>query len=634
MKVELVAFTGGQDGTEFENRSIDEIIVGMARVSSSREINELFTNPHQLLRHCLLEQHWSIFDECNLTFKIETSRAMGRELLRHQLKPQEFCLSGDSLITFIMPSGQEAKKSISDLYNLSILDKKLHYAITNHSKKRILNCNIKTFDLETKAFTKSKIKNIFNNGKKHLYEITLLNGKKIKTTLEHKFLNKNYSFEDIKNICNVIIDIDYEVISFDTERVAVNGIELYKDKDVLLSLKNESIENKKGLQYIADKCNISTHCIKKWLKKYNISYTKKEVASMYPVWNKGKNGYKLKPRSLESRQKMSEQTPKGKFHHAYRGGGRNERSLIQTYISMKKHLIYEKYGEKCTKCNSNTNLQLHHIEEVTRNPYKAYDLNNIIPLCNICHKKTHELLSKIPYEKIYDLDNFDWKSVRPAEWKDNPFSFYGKKKTLKVKRPGKHTVYFDQVKNIKYIGVEETYDLEVENLNHNYVANGIVVHNSQRYAPVIQLENVELRKQSKNNRQSSTDIIKSKELNALVDDHNTETLKLYNLLLENGVARECARFILPETATTVLYLNGTVRVWLSVLNQRLHKTAQKEIRLIAEEIRDILIEKCPIISGMMFNFEDAYDIHVFERIVLEKYGLYNMIKENDFKKVK
>lgn len=240
MKVELVAFTGGAHGTEFEGRSIDEIIVGMARVSTSKENNELFADPHKLLRHCLLEQHWSIFDECNLTFKIETNRAMGRELLRHQLKPQEF---------------------------------------------------------------------------------------------------------------------------------------------------------------------------------------------------------------------------------------------------------------------------------------------------------------------------------------------------------------------------------------------------SQRYSAVTEFEEIELREQSKNNRQSSTELMDDHELDDLVKNHLKNTEILYKHLLSQGVARECARGILPEAAKTTLYLNGTVRVWLSVLNQRLHKTAQKEIRLIAEAIRDEFIKKCPIISKMMFNFEEAYDIHLFERIVLEKYGLFEQTKE-------
>jgi thymidylate synthase (FAD) len=62
---------------------LDELIVGQARVSTSRELNDLFDEPHKLLRHCILNQHWSIFELANLGFRVETSRAIGREILRH-----------------------------------------------------------------------------------------------------------------------------------------------------------------------------------------------------------------------------------------------------------------------------------------------------------------------------------------------------------------------------------------------------------------------------------------------------------------------------------------------------------------------------------------------------------------------
>lgn len=634
MKVELVAFTAGEHGTEFEGKSIDEIIVGMARVSSSREVNELFTEPEKLLRHCLLEQHWSVFATTNLTFKIETTRAIGRELLRHDLRPQEFCISGDSDIFFEKPSGQIFKKKIKDLYNLSVSEN-TEIPVTNFSKKRILNCFVKTFDLTTKTFTKSKISDIFYTGKKHLYEITLENGKKIKTTLEHKFLNEKYTFEDIKNICNVKIDKNNKVTSFVPSYIASNGQELYKNKEQLLKLKNESIENKQGLKYIAEKCNVSYHTIRKWLKIHDISFSKKEVSLYVDPWNKNKTGYKVKPRTSEQRKKMSEKTPKGRFHHSFKGGGRTERDLIQTYILSKKHLIYEKHGKRCNKCGVEDNLHMHHIEEVTRNPFRAYDIENILPLCKKCHHNVHLELSKIPYTKVYNLDTFDWSSVRPEEWRENPFSFFSKNKNKNPKnKSAKMTVYFSKVISIEYVGEEDSYDLEIENNNHNYVANGIVVHNSQRYSEVISIEEIELREQSKNNRQSSTVTLNNDELNNKVSQHIQKTQELYKELLENGVARECARFILPEAATTIMYFNGTIRVWLSVLNQRLHKTAQKEVMLLAELIRDEIIKKIPIISKMMFNFEDAYDCHIFERLVLEKYGVYDMIKQNNFKKVK
>lgn len=166
---------------------------------------------------------------------------------------------------------------------------------------------------------------------------------------------------------------------------------------------------------------------------------------------------------------------------------------------------------------------------------------------------------------------------------------------------------------------------------------------SQRYKSISEFEPIELRMQSKDNRQSSTEVFdpsiyyhaaSAPQASEVIQSHMEATRDLYGELLHAGVARECARMILPETTETVLILNGKIRDWITTLNQRLHKTAQKECRLVAEEIRDIFIEVCPVISKMLYNFEDAYECHILERVLLEKYGVYEQIKANGFKKIK
>lgn len=168
---------------------------------------------------------------------------------------------------------------------------------------------------------------------------------------------------------------------------------------------------------------------------------------------------------------------------------------------------------------------------------------------------------------------------------------------------------------------------------------------SQRYAEVVSFEEVELREQCKNNRQSSTevfnpditinDIVSEVTLDAktLVNNTIVNNQFIYNRLRENNVATEVARLILPECATTKIVFNGTLREWITTLNQRLHKTAQKETRLVCEAIRDYFIAECPIISKSLFNFEDAYEIHLLDRLVLEKFNVFNLVKNNNYKKL-
>ena len=159
---------------------------------------------------------------------------------------------------------------------------------------------------------------------------------------------------------------------------------------------------------------------------------------------------------------------------------------------------------------------------------------------------------------------------------------------------------------------------------------------SQRYSTVTELEPIELRKQAKSNRQSSEEIIEdegeyySHYTNRSID----RATEWYSELIDNGVARECARFVLPECTQTKLIINSRIREIITFLNARLHHTAQKEIRLVAQAIRDIFLTECPIISECLYNFSYAENIHILDRLILEKYNLFEQIKNNNFRALK
>lgn len=126
---------------------------------------------------------------------------------------------------------------------------------------------------------------------------------------------------------------------------------------------------------------------------------------------------------------------------------------------------------------------------------------------------------------------------------------------------------------------------------------------SQRYEDEISFQNFEIRKQAKKNRQSSTEEFDPIVWDTFSDVDLTASEQIENLLLNIretykelirvGVAKECARMILPECTTTILHLNGSLRTWLSFLNVRIHKDSQKEIRDIAKEVGNILDKEFP-----------------------------------------
>ena len=133
---------------------------------------------------------------------------------------------------------------------------------------------------------------------------------------------------------------------------------------------------------------------------------------------------------------------------------------------------------------------------------------------------------------------------------------------------------------------------------------------SQRYQDVNHLEHmfepVELRAQAEDNRQSSTEVINPKmyegdllfEDNAsgVIQTHFRNCHKLYNDLLEAGVAREQARMVLPLATTTKIQMTGSIRSWIHFLELRDDEHAQKEIQLIAKEIKRQLKAELPVIS--------------------------------------
>jgi thymidylate synthase (FAD) len=151
---------------------------------------------------------------------------------------------------------------------------------------------------------------------------------------------------------------------------------------------------------------------------------------------------------------------------------------------------------------------------------------------------------------------------------------------------------------------------------------------SQRYMEIERIESFELRKQASLNRQSSDCVIENPEVQQIANTAIEQAVKAYSQLLQAGVARECARMVLPESTETKLIMNGTVREWITTLNQRLHKTAQKEIREVAAAIAEELKRQCPIISRMLFEFEYANEIPIIDQLMLAKYGLREQVLKN------
>ena len=125
---------------------------------------------------------------------------------------------------------------------------------------------------------------------------------------------------------------------------------------------------------------------------------------------------------------------------------------------------------------------------------------------------------------------------------------------------------------------------------------------SQRYAKSNELGKIELpqlRRQDKKNRQNSIDDLDpfiQQKLEAQMITLFSSCQSLYNQMIEEGVAKECARMVLPLCTPTRIYMTGSCRSWIHYINLRSSHGTQKEHMDIANECRKVFIDQFPVVS--------------------------------------
>jgi len=126
---------------------------------------------------------------------------------------------------------------------------------------------------------------------------------------------------------------------------------------------------------------------------------------------------------------------------------------------------------------------------------------------------------------------------------------------------------------------------------------------SQRYADTNLLDTKidvpDLRSQDNKNRQNSIDDIpvsKKENLQSKIATHFADAMHLYNELIKEGIAKECARFVLPLATPTRIYMTGNVRSWIHYIDLRSANGTQKEHMDVAKGVKEIFIEQFPNVS--------------------------------------
>ena len=136
---------------------------------------------------------------------------------------------------------------------------------------------------------------------------------------------------------------------------------------------------------------------------------------------------------------------------------------------------------------------------------------------------------------------------------------------------------------------------------------------SQRYADSSLLSSniplPELRRQDTKNRQNSIDDIdefKVQKYQMLMQDYFSRGMELYQEMLTDGIAKECARFVLPLATPTRLYMAGSCRSWITYIALREKNGTQKEHMDIAKECKKIFAEQFPICTEALGGVENQW----------------------------
>jgi thymidylate synthase (FAD) len=334
---------------------------------------------------------------------------------------------------------------------------------------------------------------------------------------------------------------------------------------------------------MAELAGCSVEAIKKWVYQHGLTLNRRAPGfrrGMQP-WNLGHGGYRLQltEASRAARRAQDQRiTKRGPASNFWKGGVSSERVLIGAWTHQVAPQVHERFDYTCQRCGlrgSDSQLHAHHIVPVHADPGQAYELDNLVSLCQPCHIFLHQ----------HNLEASFAAALQPGR---NAESWSAKPRPQGRKLRA-HPL---TVTNVEYLGEQITYDLEVEEPWHNFVANGLVVHNSMRYTgericraarAELELEEVfYLRPVGDYSDRQGKKYHYSIEQRAIDLDLCRAAAERYRDLLTAGFAEEHARGILPFDYRQHFVVSFSLRAFLHFLDLRAKLDAQEEIRALCD----------------------------------------------------
>ena len=385
--------------------------------------------------------HLGCYEQVAITFSIggyPHSVAMQLRTHRVGITFDVQCLAGENLVTVKRAKkGNKSKKvTLAELYQKQQSGKKLPL--------------IRNLNEDRGYFDYVPIGEVFRNSQRNLYLVTLEDGKQLKCSMDHKiFTDKGWSrLEDLAVGDNVACNGESYVHGMRTSisETTLAARKFYSDKEWL----SDQLKSKTPIE-IANDLGCSYEVVKKYAYKFGLSW------KIRKDHNKGKklNLSHFTPEQIDQRRANALKSIK-QAHIKVAEEGHPSRKLddddpnrVYNWQKYKREDILKHHGNICVNCGATENLHCHHKVEVNEDISLAYELDNYEILCSSCHAKEHKCLK----------------------------------------------VHFVKIKSIEFLRTDVTYDIEVNAKHHNFVCEGVVVHNSQRYTGkrIVKVVNGELK---------------------------------------------------------------------------------------------------------------------------------------------
>ena len=506
-------------------------------IPATENISELILNPFTRIVRCgeedkndandwyavttnyrvIVENNWDLWlmwatdptphHEKRITAKFICDRGVSHELVRH--RTFSFCLSGDSVVM----SFNKKKWTIKQLYEWQYDAKR---------KSRLGAIDLRSVDENTKIIVPNKIKKIFLTGEKDVYEVTTKSGRKLKTTLDHRFFTPN-GYIELKNL-NV------------GDKVYANGKELLENEDWLREMYLGKNITRKALAETIGCCESYVH---RAFKKFNIV----KGHANYP--NKHA-GHGVKGMHSEEEKKRISERMSGPNNHRWSDEKTEGAARRIARLRLKK--------DHCELCGATGILEQHHWD---KNPLN-YDESNLITLCVPCHKQIHGISKK--------------------------------------------AVFHDEIVSITYVGKEEVYDIEMQGI-HNFVANGLVVHNCQESTRYCNYGREKFGSQityikpywwdvttnDKENFKAGLLAAEKAYLEAIKKwDERKPDKRFRTGFKGNPLSPQMARMILPNATKTELVMTGFESDWNHFFELRCSPAAHPDARYLANKLKQFM----------------------------------------------